>query len=431
MNLRLAIMTSLAASAVMAMWIYHDTTTAPTPIETIPVVKLETVATAAPGIEIKAATNDATPTTNQSTSQTEWKDIDAEELKLLVTHLRAVHCPEETIKDIVLGRVENIYGARTTAIFQDQEDQSKYWKPFNRKFTVEMAKKNAAQMEQYKSLQKEMTALIVELFGVDVEKERREQDGNEANALDYLGQQLAYLPEIKRESAQKILESFNQKQQEFYASISGSWDSTAREKQKQLEQEKLDGLAQILTPQELREYELRSSQNASQLISELHGVSLSRSQYEALYDIRAKYGDSIYNYGDDGNSPEKIKQIEQNKLNLKSEIAAALGPDKAKEFDRANDYTYRQLSGLATHENLPDGTAAKVYDFKQQAEDAVKAIRENKDLTSDQRQSAFYQIRQETEASVKTTLGEKAYKLYGNHGGWWLNNLGPGKLKKK
>ena len=192
---------------------------------------------------------------------------------------------------------------------------------------------------------------------------------------------------------QKYLDDFQDKEQEFYASIQGIWDADVRARQKQLEQEKMAGLAQILTPEEVREYALRNSQMASQVQSEIHGVDLTLDQYEKLFDIRSKYGDSIYNYGDAGNDANAVKQIEQNKKDLQSDIATTLGADKAQELERAQDYNYQQLNSLANHYDLPADTATKVYDFKGAAEKAVQDLSANTDLTPEQQQAARAQIK--------------------------------------
>jgi len=107
------------------------------------------------------------------------------------------------------------------------------------------------------------------------------------------------------------------------------------------------------------------------------------------------------------------------------EIAVALGADKGLELERAQDYQYQQLKSLARRNDLPADTANKIYDYKQTAEKAVEALKANSDLSSEQRQAALAQLRTETEASVKTALGDKLFKRYQSNGGWWINNLAP------
>ena len=358
-----------------------------------------------------------------------WRDLQAAELKVFVGKLRAVNCPEETIKDLALADLNRRYSKQQQYILNDRENQD-YWKPYQRKVDPEKQKMRRERMKQIQALMKEKKALIVELFGVDVEKQRMKEEGYDTDNMGWNPNSLSFLPEAKREAVQKYLDDFNEKEQEFYASVSGSWDADARAKQKKLGEEKIAGLAQFLTPDELREYKLRNSQMASQISSDLHGVDLTRGQYEALFDIRDKYGDSIYNYSDAGNDPATIKQIEQNKKDMEAEVAAALGTDKSAELERAQDYNYQQLASLAKHNDLPAETAPKIYDFKQAAEKAAAELRANSNLTAEQRQTELAQIRAETETVVKGALGDKLYKRYLSNGGWWLNNIAPSTSQK-
>jgi hypothetical protein len=202
------------------------------------------------------------------------------------------------------------------------------------------------------------------------------------------------------------------------------YDSQYRAELRQLEAERLQGLAQFLTPEELREYELRQTQLANQLSHDLRGLTLTRDQYEAIYDIRKKYGDSIFNYGD-VESKDARDKVQETQKALKGEIAAALGPAMGKEYERAQDYSYQELARLAKRSDLPADTAARVYEVKEAAEASVKQIQGNQDLTPEKRQEALRQIQAETENTVKTTLGEDNFKKYKRQGGWWINNLAP------
>jgi hypothetical protein len=371
-----------------------------------------------------ASANGALDENASSAATFSWRDLQAEDLKEFIRKLRAVICPEPTVQDLVLAEVNRRYGAKTRALRPDRLSQNDYWKPYKR--DPAETKKNRVMFRQQRDLQKEKTALLVELLGADIEKQHLKEEGIDSASWGN-GGNVAFLPEAKRNAVQKYLDDFSEKEQDFYASVSGAWDSDARAKQKELEKKKFAGLAQILTPDELREYELRNSQTANQIFSDIRGVSLTREQYEALFDIRTKYGDSIYNWSDEGNDPNgpAYKQIEQNKKDMQAEIATALGADTSQQLERAQDYSYQQLASLAKRNDLPADTAPKIYDEKQAAENAVKALQVNTDLTPDQRQTVLQQIRNETEQSMKTMLGDKIYKSYLNNGGWWLNNIAP------
>lgn len=389
-------------------------------------VKIQTGAT----VKNSSSARNENSVTTAAGAKISWRDLQAAELKEFVGKLRAVNCPEETIKDLVLAELNRRYTKQQQSLWSDSQNQD-YWKPYQRKVDPAEQKKNRERSKQMQAMAKEKTALIVELFGVDVEKQRRQEEGFDTENTGWNpGGNLAFLPEAKREAVQKYLEDFNEKEQEFYASTMGGWDAEARAKQKKLEQEKIAGLAQFLTPDELREYKLRNSQMAQQISGELHGVDLTREQYEALFDVRSKYGESIYNYGDAGNDAATIKQIEQNKKDMQAELAAALGTDKSAELERAQDYQYQQLASLAKHNDLPAGTASKIFDFKSESEKAAAALKASQDLSPEERQAALAQIRAETEAAVKAALGDKLFKRYQSNGGWWLSNIAPSTSQK-
>ncbi len=352
-----------------------------------------------------------------------WLDIHSADLKQLVRRLREAGCPDETVKDIVVAEVNRIYQARSRELWPERyEDNAKFWKTQNTRYNVEKQKQNRERYSKEREMQKEKSALLVELLGVDPEKQQRIEDGYAEN-YNWQEREVAFLPESKRAAALKILDDFQDKQQEMYAANAGIHDAQSRAEQKQLEAEKLAALAGILSPAELREFELRQSQTASQLTSDLRSLSISREEYEAIFDIKKKYGDSIYNWS--GLDKEEQKLVAENKKLMQSELAASLGADKFKEYERGTDYQYQQLTRLAKRNDLPADTAGKVFDYKSTAEDAVKKLRDNNVMLNEQRQAALQQIRTETEATLKKTLGEKAYNSYLKNGGWWLNNISP------
>ena len=351
-----------------------------------------------------------------------WQDIGKDDLKQLVASLRSVGCPEETVRDIILAEVNRIYQAKNRAAYPEIYGERLYWQVEKR--DAESQQRSRERSKQMQQLQKEKSALLVELLGVDPEKLMREEDGTGEMFFNWNERKLAFLPEAKRAEALKFIEEFEEKRQDFYARNRGLHDDIYRAEQKQLEAEELEGLSKILSPQELREYELRNSQTASQLRYDLQGLSLTREQYESIFDVRKKYGNSIYNYGDiEGQAARD--QIEANKKAMQAELMAALGPEAGRKYERSQDYTYKQLAGLAKRYNLPETAADNVYDGKSAAEASVKAINENANLSLQEKEAAKQKIRDETETMVKSLLGEDNFKRYQRNGGYWINNLSP------
>lgn len=344
-----------------------------------------------------------------------WDRIASKDLKEMIRRLRAVDCPKQTIEDIILAEVNRLYSARQRAIWDYAKQQEEYWKSNQRS-----NKDQRDRSKQYQALQKEKSALLVELLGEDPEKKRRLEEGYQ----DYQDQRLAGIPKDKQDAVTAILDAQNEKMQEFYEKTRGMWDAEARLEQRKLQEEQLQALASVLTPEELRNWEVRNGQHANQLQNDLQGFNPSEKEYLALYDIRKEFGDSVYNYGDIETKEDRDKVTAAQKAQSEA-IAAALGPERAKEYERGKDYSFQQLARLADRMDLPADSAKKVYDYKEVAENAVKDLRANKDLTNEQRQQALAKVREETEAAIKETIGQEGLKRYRNSGGWWINNLAP------
>jgi hypothetical protein len=412
----LLIILSLAANLALAGWWVRQQT-APPPATSQPVVAL------VPRAANPASTGGAEPVLAPAAepAQPGWKDLETDDLKEFVRRLRGAGCPEETVQDIILAEVNRRFSARESRIWPDRYVSKPYWE--TPKNDPAEQKKSRERMRQERALREEKSALLADLLGVDPEKERRKAEGAD-QWQDWSQRRVDFLPESKREAAAKYLDEFEDKMQDFYARNRGLYDSQYRAEQRQLEAERLQGLAQFLTPEELREYELRQTQLANQLSHDLRGMTLNRDQYEAIYDIRKKYGDSIYNYGDI-ETKEGRDKVQETQKALKAEIAAALGPSLGKEYERAQDYSYQELVRLAKRNDLPADTASKVYEMKEAAEATVKQLQANQDLTAEKRQQALAQVREETEKTIKTALGEDNFKKYKRQGGWWLNNLAP------
>jgi|GEM_PF-819566 len=343
-----------------------------------------------------------------------WAQLfSATDLKGSVQRLRTVGCPEETIADLISAEVKRRYAEKSQAIWR-RTDEDKYWVASNQEEMMAGSERS----KQYAALEKERVALLMDLLGFDPQKRQREESG----IPDYSDRQLGFLPTEKREAVQRYLEEFQTKENDHYRRNRGLFDAQERTERKEMQAEKERGLAELLSPEEFRQWELRSSQMASQLQSEITTMNLTQSQYEALFAARKTAGDGIYLWGDMSNDPEARARVERAKKQLEADVKTALGPDLAKEYELSRNYDYQQLFRLAKAENLPTDTARKVYDYKEQAEAKAREVRAQRDLPREQQQQTLAALRAETEAAMKATLGDALYDRYKPRASW-LNSI--------
>jgi hypothetical protein len=357
--------------------------------------------------------------TNYTTDEFTWHDIEAQDYKDYIAKLRSVDCPEETIRDIIVADVNKLFRSKRDAINGDDEEY-KYWKTENNWET----KAGRERQKQFQALEKEKSALLVELLGVDPTKERNKELGY----FDYREQRLSFLPEEKRSQAREVQEGFQELKQEIYRDA--IYDADDWRKLRKIETDEMAKLATILTPEELEQYQLRNSHTADQLRSDLDGFEPTEDEFKEIFHLREARADELIssNDQDDKETQETRKKATEE---INAQVKAQLGDARFAEYERAQDWSYKELERLTEKLELPKESAAAVYDMKKVAEDQVKEIRSDKSLTPEQRTQALQAVREATEKAVATSLGgEKNFNRYKLRGGWWISNLAPTPRKK-
>lgn len=412
----LIIALSLLANAALAFkwWQSRPTEAAPVASATAPAVQPAAKPAASRVREpelAKAAAAAKPPSAKPAWSQF----FSANDLKGSITRLRAAGCPEETIQDLMVAEVTRRFADRRKVALagMSSSNETEYWKASN--YSSPEARER---QKKYRELEKEASALLVELLGFDPQKKLRE----DSSGYDYYERQVSFVPAEKREQLRRYLEEFQEKENEHYSRNRGMFDAQERTDRKALQEEKKRGLAAFLTPEEVRQWEMRSSQMASQLQSEITTMSLTQAQYEALFAVRSKVGDSIFNWSDQADDPKSGERAKQAGLQLRADITATLGEDLAKEWELSRNSDYKQLFSMAKAENLPADTAKKVYGYKEQAETKAKEVRAMTDLSREQQQQTLTALRTETENAMKATLGDKLYNSYKSRA-YWLNSI--------
>ena len=411
-NLLFAI--SLAANAVLLVVRLQSRPQPMPPVS--PVVTMPRVEPRAPQVRNAVNAPDVAPpapvlvTTNASGFH--WSQLPAAELRQRIARLRALGCPEETLQDIADAELGRMSLVRRRALRPPkpfwQSDDDRNW---------------TKQMRLDQEFEREQRALMTELFGADVLQKREHAE----NFYDLTGQDLSFLPKDKRPAVSELLAEHSLRQQERQERDRGLWDAQTRAEDEAAERALQAQLAQVLTPAELERWRLEHSQTASQLQSELEGMTLSEAEYKTLFAIRDRYGNGVFNYdsGDDEAAVKASAAAQAAQQQMKADIRAALGDDRAKAIERQQDYDFQQLQRLATRNGLPADVAVKVYDFKTAAEASAEKINNTDNLTDAQREAALRLIRDEAERVTKAALGETAFKSYLRNSGGWINEISP------
>lgn len=345
-----------------------------------------------------------------------WRKIESEDYFKYVANLRAIHCPEETIQDIIYRDVNKLYAEKQKALNKTYRVNREYWQTEN--FTY-----NAEQNRKYRALMEEKRQLLIDLLGVDVEKIRRERQG----LPDYEALRFPFLTEEKRKQVQDVYQRFQDQEQALYTKYRDYFGEERNAEFQAINKQREAELAKILTPYELEEYKLRQSNTSQQLRWSTQAFEPSEQEFRALFKVEDAWlsarGEAYLSPDTDDPVAMKKYQDEQNQKN--EQLKLALGEQRYKEYSRSKEYEYQQLYRLVQSSDLPKDTASKVYDVKEAAQSQVNKVRMDSSLTPEQRQQALADIRAASVQAVQASLGEKNYKKYESSGGWWIRNLAP------
>lgn len=414
MNAKTLLVLSLLLNLGLAAALLRPTAPAPAPPPAAaPVVTpAPAPAVAAPAARPRTVTQIVTNTLSQ---KFDWNAVESDDYKKYIANLRAIGCPEETIRDIITADVNKLYESRRKALAGPPK-KFEFWKSG---VMVMGAANDPGRIEKERALNVEKRALLTELLG-SAPDEKLDLLASTANQLEAL---FDFLPTDKRN---KVFEAMQDLQTKMQKAMKGG--SPDPDDLRKLMKESEATLTVLLTPQELLDYNLRFSITANTMRMQFAGFEPTEQEFLEIYQRRKAYDDE---FGGGFGGPLNLKGEEKQRQqaaekNLEDQVKNLLGSDRYTDYTRAKDYTFQAMYRVADREGLGKEAAVKVYGMKKAAEDQAKQLRNDQNLPVDQRTAALRAIRDETERSVKSVFGEKGFTNYERNGGtFWLKGIAP------
>lgn len=315
------------------------------------------------------------------------------DLKGLITQLRAAGFPPELIRAIVAAQISELFSARRKAL-QSSVDNLPFWKNQPPDPKTQLARRQLDREEQ---------KMLRDTLGSDL-------DPDDPLERLYQNRNLGFLSPEKAVDVRTLVRDVDERRSDLYAS--GFPD---REKLTALEKEQHDRLAQLLTPAELLEYDLRNSNTANSLRTNLAAFQPTEQEFRTIYQLRAAFDERFSNQ--DIVSFMAPERRDAQKV-LTEQIKAALGPERAADYERQTDYNYLRTNQLVARLELPPQTTDSLWAAQKEFEQRSNQIKAG---TRDERIQQIAALQQEAVARITSLLGSPravdAYKLYG---GQWL-----------
>lgn len=338
------------------------------------------------------------------TNEFHWASIESPDYKTYIANLRAVGCPESTIRDIVLTDLMKFYAVRRGQSLTNGHD-FKYWETDDQR--KQTAEQEAAREQQFTKIDREIGAVVRELLGVNYDREINRyfvDVGREQTRL-------AFLSDEKREQVLALRDKFEGLQEAIYEQAgNGRLSATDYQKLKAVEEERRGELSNLLTPLEMEQYELATSATAERLRQELVGFNPSESEFRRLFQLFNQHDQKFAVADPDDAAMQQSKADDLSRVEV--EVAQQLGPGRFADYQMSQNSDYRNFVLLAHRHQLPSAAALTAFQIKQTAMGERQRLFTQAGLSDEQRFQAMKAMRIETEKALRDTCGDKAFRDY-------------------
>jgi hypothetical protein len=339
-----------------------------------------------------------------------WEQIQSTNYPTLIKNLRAIGCPEQTIRDIVTSEVNRLYARRRLAEVNFPNYQ--WWKSAPDQALVDAAE------DKLRSLEAERRDLLTGLLGAGWDAESKAVIAARAG-ITLTGPILGDMPESAKQAALAIVAAAQQKIEAYQESQRLQNKAIDPMQMVRLREEPLLQLAAVLNPEQYEEFTLRYSPAAQQLREMMRSMELTPDQFRELFtSLNSIIGQPVFYYA--GTDPQLLKQQQQLQTQSEAVIKATLGEAAYATYQLSQDPLYRSSQALTQQLNLPQSLLAPIYEINRATEAELDRIRKDDTLSNDEKVEALAQTQVQQQQSLEALLGPEAFQR-------WLQAQGPSK----
>lgn len=311
-----------------------------------------------------------------------WREVESDDYPTYIANLRAVACPEQTIRDIIIADVNSLYARKraTELLTPDQQ----WWRA-----EPDAAVLKAAQ-EKARSMDEERKGLLTRLLGPNweggdlVSLPRPSRPGV---ALD--GPVLGPLSTETKQTLQEINARSQERMQSYIENRRQEGKAPDPAELARLRQQTRTELAGVLAPAQLEEFLLRYSQSANNLryeLGQLRFLNASPDEFRSVFRATDAIDQQIQALAGaaDANSLSNLKSLQDQRENA---VKQALGPRRYEEYRLLHDPLYRDAVASAQQAGTPEAVQS-LYAINVAAALEQQSIQSNANYTAEQKNIA-------------------------------------------
>ena len=342
------------------------------------------------------------------TNRLRWREIETNDLTQLVMNLRAVGCPEQTVRDLVRARARRVLERIALAA----DPAVPFWTAGARRARAQREFEDRAWQAE-----DQLVARLQSVLGTDfvVVPPISFSDFEEEALMRFA---LGPLPEDSFQKAIGLFAHYDGRRERISDRAGGLWLEEDETALRELAQACRRELNAVLTEAQYEEMSARLIMIAELGEVKFECTDLRPAEIRHLALLRARLAEPL--------APDLFRHgalTEEQEEGLKAATRQFLGERRFAELERASDFNFCALYDLGQEQQLPRTAAEQVYALRQLTCDEITRLRENQSLSAAERRQRLSQVLAEAQQAALQVLGATACGQYLNRGGQWLTNV--------
>jgi hypothetical protein len=328
-----------------------------------------------------------------------WDQVESTNYETFIKNLRAIGCPEQTIRDIIIAEVDRIYEHRR--LEEVAYPNYQWWRSDPDPAVA------AEAVAKLQSLEAERQDLLTTLLGPGWGTQDNEMVASRGG-ITLTGPILGDLSPDLKDAVYAIAARAQRKIEAYQAGQRTLNKPDDPMEMVRLREEPLTQLLGVLNPAQYLEYALRFSPAAQQLREHFRGAQLTQDQFRDLFNaVNSINGQPVFYYN--GNDSLLLAQQQQLRAQSDAIVKSVLGDQFYASYQLSQDPLYRSSKATADQLGVPDSSAMSIYEINRATQAELDRIRNDPDMTSDEKVEAISQTQVEQQQSLEQILGPDAF----------------------
>jgi hypothetical protein len=338
-----------------------------------------------------------------------WSALHSADLSTLVQRLRAAGFPPALVRAIVDAELERQFAPRIKELTRSLAE-TPYWRQDPSYYLG-----NSKLFEDINQIYRERSRVLRDLLGRDAFA----YSGMDPSAAQR--RQFGNLSQAKIDLVQRINDDYAEMMGQVRSAMQGVALPEDREKLALLEREKRADLAAVLTPEELADYELRTSPITMRLRMAFTIMDASEAEFRSIHNAYLPFQEVLYPTSTGAMvflTSDTMDKRREATAQIDTALKAAFGDARFAQYKLSTDTDFQQLYRLGQRDNTPYETLVRAHDVRSSIADASIRIIDNASLGPEAKRTALKDLAQEARTKLLSTLGPATGPTYVQNSRW-------------